>query len=123
MKIVLSTAVLGLAAIAFASAAIAKPSGTAAAKPVTVNVSGTEFKFTASKKVLPRNRVIVFRFKNTGDEVHDLAFSRPKKKTAFITPGKTTTMRITFKKKGRYQAICTVGEHFIRGMKITFTVK
>jgi uncharacterized cupredoxin-like copper-binding protein len=123
MKLVLTTAVLGLAAIAFASAAIAKPSAGSAAKPVPVAVTGTEFSFKASKKLLPRNRTIVFRLRNVGDEVHDLAFSNPKKKTAFIAPGKTGTVRITFKKKGRYQAICTVGEHFIRGMKITFTVK
>ena len=117
MKIVLTTAVLGLAAIAFASVAVAKPSaGSATAVPVAV--TGTEFSFKASKKILPRNR-----FRNVGDEVHDLAFSNPRKKTAFVTPGKSATMRIVFKKKGRYQAICTVGEHFIRGMKITFTVK
>jgi len=122
MKIVLTTAVLGLAAIAFASVAVAKPSATEATA-VPVAVTGTEFSFKASKKVVPRNRTIVFRFRNVGDEVHDLAFSNPKKKTAFVTPGKSATMRIVFKKKGRYQAICTVGEHFIRGMKITFTVK
>lgn len=119
MKLVLTTAVLGLVAIVFASVAMARP----AATPVTVNVTGTEFSFKAVKKTVPKNRVIVFRLKNTGDEVHDLAFSNPKKKTAFIAPGKTGTVRVTFKKAGRYQAICTVGEHFIRGMKITFTVK
>lgn len=118
MKFALTTAVLGLAAIAFASVAVAKP-----AAPVTVNVSGTEFSFKVSKKTLPVNKPIVFKFKNVGDEVHDLAFTNPKKKTAFLAPGKSATMRVTFKKKGRYQAICTVGEHFIRGMKVTFVVK
>jgi uncharacterized cupredoxin-like copper-binding protein len=119
MKLALTTGVLGLVAIVFASVALAKP----AATPVTVNVTGTEFSFKAIKKTVPKNRVVIFRLKNVGDEVHDLAFSNPKKKTAFIAPGKSGTVRVTFKKAGRYQAICTVGEHFIRGMKITFTAK
>ena len=122
-KIAASGAVFTAAAV-FTSVALAKPAAPAATKaPVTVNVSGTEFKFTVSKKVLPRNKVIVFKFKNVGDEVHDFAFQRPKAKTPFVVAGKSATLKVTFKKKGTYQAICTVGEHFLRGMKVNFVVK
>ena len=48
MKLVLTTAVLGLVAIVFASVAMARP----AATPVTVNVTGTEFSFKAVKKTV-----------------------------------------------------------------------
>lgn len=118
-KLAVVTAVVGLAAI-FASVGLARP---AAVKPVPVAVTGTEFKFTASKRTLPVNKPIAFRFKNVGDEVHDFAFTRPKARTPFLTAGKSATLKVTFKKKGTYQAICTVGEHFLRGMKINFVVK
>jgi plastocyanin len=125
-KIVVTSAVAVLVAIVFASVALARPAAPAAptvVKPVIVPISGTEFKFTVSRKTLPVNKPIWFKFKNVGDEVHDLSFTNPRKKTAFLTPGKSATLKITFKKKGRYQAICTVGEHFLRGMKVTFVVK
>lgn len=127
-KLVVLSAVVAAAAV-FASVALARPAApaapaaTTAVKPVPVAVSGTEFKFTVSKRVLPRNKPIWFRFKNVGDEVHDLSFTRPKAKTPFLTPGKSATLKVTFKKKGTYQAICTVGEHFLRGMKVNFVVK
>ena len=124
-KIVVLSAVVAAPAV-FASVALARPAAPAATtvvKPVPVAVSGTEFKFTVSKRVLPRNKPIWFRFKNVGDEVHDLSFTRPKAKTPFLTPGKSATLKVTFKKKGTYQAICTVGEHFLRGMKVNFVVK
>jgi uncharacterized cupredoxin-like copper-binding protein len=121
-KIAASGAVLTAAAV-FTSVALAQPAAQAVVKPVTVNVSGTEFKFTVSKKTLPVNKPIVFKFKNVGDEVHDFAFQRPKKKTPFVVAGKSATLKVTFAKKGTYQAICTVGEHFLRGMKVNFVVK
>ena len=121
-KIVVPSAVVAVAAV-FASVALGKPAAPAVTKPVPVAVSGTEFKFTVSKRVLPLNKPIAFRFKNVGDEVHDFSFTRPKTKTPFLTPGKSATLKVTFKKKGTYQAICTVGEHFLRGMKVNFVVK
>ncbi len=90
-KLAVSTGVFGLAAI-FASVALAAPTAT------VVSVTGTEYSFKASKKVLPVNKPITFKFKNVGDEPHDLAFSNPKKKTAFLAPGKSGTVKITFKK-------------------------
>jgi uncharacterized cupredoxin-like copper-binding protein len=123
--IVVSSAVLAVTGV-FASVALAKPAAPAApavVKPTVVAVAGTEFKFTVSKRVVPRNKPITFRFKNVGDEVHDFSFTRPKAKTPFLTPGKSATLKVTFKKKGTYQAICTVGEHFLRGMKVNFVVK
>jgi plastocyanin len=122
-KIVVSSALVALVAVVFASVALARPAAPSVVKPVPVSVSGTEFKFTVSKKTLPVNKPILFKFKNVGDEVHDFAFLKPKAKTAFVTSGKTATLKVTFKKKGTYQAICTVGEHFLRGMKVKFVVK
>lgn len=123
-KIAVSSVVVAAAAV-FTTVAVANPAAPAVVKPkpVVVTVAGSEYAFKVSKRKLPRNKPIVFKFKNVGDEVHDFAFQRPKKKTAFITSGKSATLKVTFKKRGTYLAICTVGEHFLRGMKISFVVK
>ena len=39
------------------------------------------------------------------------------KKTPYIKSGKSATLKVTFKKKGSYEYICTVGEHAQRGMQ------
>jgi uncharacterized cupredoxin-like copper-binding protein len=105
-----------LAVALFAAAAVASPSGPAAATKVTVAAS--EFKFVLSKKTV-RAGTVTFVVTNKGKVGHD--FKIAGKKTALIQPGKSATLKATLK-KGKYAYLCTVPGHAAGGMKGTFTV-
>lgn len=79
-----------------------------------VTVTATEFKFKLSKKTVPVG-VVEFRVVNKGRIAHD--FKIAGKKTPLIRPGKSATLRVVFKKKGRYAYLCTVRGHAAAGMK------
>ena len=111
----LRVATLGLAAIvvlAWAVPAFAHQTGTTvtveAGKPST-------FSFTLSTKTVKHGTVT---FKVTNDGVgltHD--FSINGKKTPVLSPGKSATLVVTFKKAGSYTYECTVPGHAAAGMK------
>jgi uncharacterized cupredoxin-like copper-binding protein len=61
--------------------------------------------------------------KNVDAIPHDLTFSTLGKKTRLLDAGQATTLRITFRKKGRYQYLCTVPRHAEQGMSGTFIAK
>jgi uncharacterized cupredoxin-like copper-binding protein len=109
----LLVAALGFAAAIFAFSP-AQASGTAQRRPVTVTVTATEFKFKLSRKTVPVG-VVVFKVVNRGKIAHD--FKIAGKKTPLIKAGKSATLRVTFKKKGRYAYLCTVPGHAAAGMK------
>ena len=111
------TAVL---ALVFAISAFGAPATSAA---TTVGVTAgkpTEFHFTLTKKSAPKG-VVTFKFANKGMIEHD--FKIAGKKTAHIGPGKTATLKITFKKAGKYTYLCTLPSHAAAGMKGVFVVK
>ena len=91
----------------------------AATRPISV--SGKEFSFKLSTKSTARPGKVTFRFKNTGHVLHD--FKIDGKKTPLIQPGKSATIVVAFKKKGRFTYLCTVPGHAAAGMKGTFTVR
>jgi nitrite reductase (NO-forming) len=114
---------LGLCAAAGLVAALfglgsARASSTTA-KPVTVVVKATEFKFALSKKTVPVGTVI-FKVENKGKIGHD--FKIDGKKTKIIAAGKSTTLKVVFKKKGKYAYLCTIPGHAAAGMKGTLAV-
>jgi uncharacterized cupredoxin-like copper-binding protein len=116
---VVSLVMLGsllLAAAAFGSSQL--PSA-------TTNVAVTagkpsEFRFTLSKKTVPRGTV-VFKVTNRGTSKHD--FKIGAKKTSLLLPGKSATLRVTLAKAGRYRFLCTVPGHALAGMKGVLAVK
>lgn len=89
------------------------------AKPVTVVVKATEFKFTLSKKTVPVGTVI-FEVENKGKIGHDFKING--KKTKIIAAGKTAKLTVVFKKKGKYAYLCTIPGHAAAGMKGTLAV-
>lgn len=90
-------------------------SGTPQRGAVTkVTVTATEFKFKLSRKTVPVG-VVEFRVVNKGRIAHD--FKIAGRKTPLIRPGKSATLRVVFKKKGRYAYLCTVRGHAAAGMK------
>jgi|SRR5215208_4821912 len=109
--------VVALAALVVTVAAVAAP---ARQQATTVTVTGTEFKFTLSKKVVPKGTV-TFKFMNKGAIAHD--FKIAGKKTPTVAAGKSATLKIVFKKAGKYPYLCTLPSHAPAGMKGVLTVK
>jgi uncharacterized cupredoxin-like copper-binding protein len=118
-SVVASAGALG--ALALAVAAL----GGVARDAATANVAVTagkpaEFRFTLSKKTVAKGTV-VFKVSNKGTIQHD--FKIAGKKTPRLAAGKTGTLRVTFKKAGRFPYLCTLPSHAAAGMKGTLVVK
>ena len=113
---------LGVVAGVFLSASSASPTPTSASR-VTIRVVANEWSFKLSKRTVPAGSTVVFKVVNKGDELHDFMITALGKKTPYIKSGKSATLKVTFKKKGSYEYICTVGEHAQRGMQGKIKVK
>jgi plastocyanin len=126
---------LALAAVTAAGAlATAGPAlGTSRATAVTVTVKkSNDFRFLLSKTVVPKGAV-TFKFVNAGSLPHNFKVCSKNtggtlnacagRGTPTISAGKTATLKLTFKKPGRYEYLCTVPGHAAAGMKGLMTVK
>jgi uncharacterized cupredoxin-like copper-binding protein len=80
----------------------------------------SEFKFIVKPKTVKKG-VVTFKVANKGALAHD--FKIAGKKTKQIAKGKTATLRITFKKAGKYAYLCTLPSHAAAGMKGVLVVK
>jgi uncharacterized cupredoxin-like copper-binding protein len=118
--IALTLVAAGLATAVLAGGAF---SADQAVTPVKVTVTMTDFKFKLSVRSVPRGRPVVFTVVNKGRSAHDFDFTTPRKGTPYVVPGKKTTMRVTFTKKGRFRYICTVPRHVQLGMSGYLPVK
>lgn len=110
--------VLAVAALAVALVAVEMPAANAAS--TTITVKATEFKFTLSKTKVARGTV-TFKIKNAGHLNHDLKING--KKSKMLSPGQSTTLKVSFGKAGRFTYICTVPGHAQAGMKGRLTVR
>jgi uncharacterized cupredoxin-like copper-binding protein len=120
------SSISALAAVAIASLAVvplasARSDRQAHAAATTIQVSGGEFFFKLSTKSIAKPGKVTFNFKNVGHVAHDFHISG--KTTPLIQPGKTATLVLTFKKKGKFTYLCTVPGHAAAGMKGVFTVR
>ena len=111
---------LGVAGVAapFAISAIDKPSSSSTT--VTIKVTATEFKFALSRRSLAKPATVIFKITNKGKIDHNFKING--KKTLLIKPGKTATLKVVFKKKGKFAFLCTLPGHAANGMKGTFSV-
>jgi uncharacterized cupredoxin-like copper-binding protein len=128
----LVAAFIGVAALAVSPAALARSGSSKLVTTITV-VAGkpTEFKFTLSKKTAKRG-IIVFKIQNKGTIPHDLKFCTKRssslantctgRSSKTISPGATTTLRVTVLLKGTYEYLCTLPGHAAAGMKGLLTV-
>jgi uncharacterized cupredoxin-like copper-binding protein len=126
---VLIVACLALGALA-APAALARP-----ALVTNINVTAgkpTEFHFILSKSTAKRG-IISFKIVNKGQLSHDFKFCSRRTSTVaantctgrsskLISPGQSTTLRVTVVLRGTYQYLCTVPGHAAGGMKGLFKV-
>jgi len=91
------------------------------AASTTVSVTASEFKFKLSASSIAKPGTVTFKVKNAGHVKHD--FKIDGKVTAKLSPGKSTTLTVTFTKAGSYPYECTVPGHAALGMKGNFKVK
>ena len=114
--VVLAAVVVGGSALATSDTPVAK------VKPQKVTVTGTEYRFAMAKKTF-RKGTVTFTFRNKGTEVHDFKVIGKSPKSRYLAPGQKQTLRIKFTKVGRYQYLCTIGEHALRGMRGVLVIK
>jgi len=95
------------------------PTAKAAAIP-TITVTMTDFKFKLSKASYAKVGKVKFKVVNKGKIGHDFKINNVK--TKLLDPGKTQTITVNFKKKGRFAYLCTVTGHAKLGMKGTFAI-
>jgi len=109
---------VAVGAVALAVSVSALAGSAATAQRVTVDMS--EFKFVVKPKTV-KPGVVVFAVANKGNIAHDFRIAG--KKTAVIAAKKNGTLRVTFKKAGRYPYLCTLPSHAPAGMKGVLVVK
>jgi uncharacterized cupredoxin-like copper-binding protein len=106
-----------LAGLAVAVSALAGP----AATPQRVTVGATEFRFTVKPKTVKKGVAVVFALTNRGRIAHDFRIGG--KKTPVVAAGRRATLRVTFRKAGRYRYICTLPSHAVAGMSGVLVVR
>jgi uncharacterized cupredoxin-like copper-binding protein len=121
--LLLAAALLVLIAVPVAQARTAHADAT-----VTVTAGKpSEFKFTLSAKSVPHGTV-TFKVTNKGNLPHDFKLCTATAKaataltcaghaTALVSPGGAATLKVTFKKAGSYEYLCSVSGHAAAGMK------
>jgi uncharacterized cupredoxin-like copper-binding protein len=114
------SALISLVALVGAVSAFATGALSSAASVSVVAGKPTEFKFTVSKKTVPKG-IVVFKVANRGRVTHDFRIAG--KKTKRLAPGKMTTLSVVLKKTGKYAYLCTVPGHAQGGMKGVLTVR
>jgi len=116
----LVVAVVAIVAIAmFGATAQGAKAPQSAALLKTVNVTAKDLSFTLSAKSAKRG-VVIFKVTNQGALQHD--FQIKGRKTKLLSHGQSTTLRISFLRKGKYPYKCTVPGHAAGGMKGVFTI-
>jgi uncharacterized cupredoxin-like copper-binding protein len=110
-----------LVALVALAAAVSAFGNSAATTTVTVTAGKpSELKFTLSKKTILKGTGI-FKVTNKGALPHNFKING--KKTVNLARGKSTTLRVTFTKAGKYTYLCTIPGHAAGGMKGVLTVK
>jgi uncharacterized cupredoxin-like copper-binding protein len=88
-------------------------------------VFASEFRLSASRRVVPSGRVWI-QLTNIGEDDHDLAVRRRDGRLVGVTrevrPGGLATLRVRLA-PGRYTLVCTVSGHEGHGMTAPLTVR
>lgn len=118
-----SALVVLVALVALAAAVSAFGGSAQQTATTTVAVTAgkpSEFRFTLSKRTILKGTAI-FKVTNRGTISHD--FKIAGKKTPSLGAGKASTLRVIFRKAGRYPYLCTLPGHAAAGMKGVLVVK
>ena len=103
-----------------AAGAFLAPAHAATVQHVTVKM--TEYRFRLSTNTVHKG-TIVFTIVNKGQLPHTFAIQKLQRVSSLVQPGRSTTMRVTFRKTGTYYYLCTVGAHVQYGMFGNLRVK
>ena len=109
-------------ALLVAASVVATGGRSASDATTRLTVTGGEYYFKLSKTKVPRG-VVYVTFVNAGTESHDLKFIGKQPMTRLLSPGAKQTIKLVFRKRGRYAFLCTVGEHALQGMNGTLVVR
>lgn len=90
-----------------------------AARATTIRVSTHNSRYVLSAKTAPRG-VVIFKITNPASEPHD--FSIKGRTSKLLRTGQSTTLRVTFRRKGRYSYKDTFDHHAQFGCRGGFTV-
>ena len=105
----------------FAGIGAAATGSTKATKTITVTATDFHFKISPTTG-LKHGVAYTIKFTNKGAALHNFDIQGVKA-TKIIPGGKTVTMKVTFKKAGKYQYVCDVPRHIELGMAGTLKVK
>lgn len=114
------TAVLAGSAVGVGAAAAAAK--TAQVRIVTVYMTEFHFRFVKTAAPLRHGVPILFKVVNRGRLLHNFDIQGVRS-SRIIGPGKTTLLRVTFRKAGRYPYLCDVPRHAEEGMAGTLVVR
>ena len=118
-----SVSVAAVVAVGTAAVAGLRPASTyaahRAAHATTIKVSTHNSRYVLSAKTAPRG-VVIFKITNPASEPHD--FSIKGRTSKLLRTGQSTTLRVTFRRKGRYSYKDTFDHHAQFGCRGGFTV-
>ncbi len=90
-----------------------------AARATTIKVSTHNSRYVLSARTAPRG-VVIFKVTNPASEPHD--FSINGRTSKLLTTGQSTTLRVTFHRKGHYSYKDTFDHHASFGCRGGFTI-
>jgi uncharacterized cupredoxin-like copper-binding protein len=112
-----------IAALAVSGVAVAASSTTKVTVPIKITVTLKDYSFGWSRTSVPKGSTVIFTVRNVGTVQHNVDFTSLNKRSAIISPGAKTTLKITFTKRGTIQVVCDVPRHIQLGMVSSFRVK
>jgi uncharacterized cupredoxin-like copper-binding protein len=112
-----------IAALLVSSVAFAATQHASAVAPIKITATLKDYSFGFSRASVPKGSTVIFTVKNKGTQPHNIDFVGVGKRSPIIAGGKTTTLKVVFKKKGKIQVVCDVPRHIQLGMVSSFTVK
>jgi hypothetical protein len=101
------------------------PAGHVARAPTAIGIGEREFAIAVYRPRVHRG-ALKFTIRNLGEDVHDFVIRRRGKRIgglkAAVKPGQTAALRLTLRRIGSYQLVCTIADHEARGMRATLRV-
>jgi Cupredoxin-like domain len=91
-----------------------------AARATTINVSTHNSRYVLSSRAAPRG-VVIFKVHNPASQPHD--FNIKGRTSKLLTTGQSTTLRVTFLRKGRYPYKDTFDHHASFGCRGVLRIK
>ena len=90
----------------------------------TITISESEYKLTPSAVTVAKPGTYEFKAVNNGSVTHALEIegNGVEEETAHVAPGKSATVKVTFKGAGSYEMYCPIDGHRDQGMEGKITI-